>query len=208
MPAQLNLKPNKGNKQFHLRWHQRWGYIKRIWGDKMATVGRFWRRQSQFGSLLSNRNVCGSRHTGCQDELLKNKVQNYNHIFHSCLLNINRNTNFISQLTCMQVQRQVSPRPCWWRRSSPGATWPKLNRAKATLNTCFPATFTLQRLLPSPCTAATIQLTRESGRETASWEGGKEGGRGGGKEGRRESCLHAGLKYLLSKSWNKPQPNK
>lgn len=112
------------------------------------------------------------------DDLLKNKVKNsYNHVQCFTLAYWNkRNTNLISQLTCMQVQRQVSPRPCWWRRSSPGATWPKPNRAKAKLNICFPATFTIQRLLLSPCTTTTIQLTRESGRDAASWEGGKEGG--------------------------------
>lgn len=103
-----------------------------------------------------------------------------------------------TQLTCMQVQRQVSPQLCWWRRSNPGATWPKQNRAKATVNVCFPSTFAIQQLLLSPCTATTIQLMRESVRETASWEERREGG--------KEFFLQAWIKCPLSESWNKSQP--
>lgn len=35
----------------------------------------------------------------------------------------------------MQVQQRASPLLCWWRRSSPGATWPKKHRAKSTVST-------------------------------------------------------------------------
>lgn len=37
----------------------------------------------------------------------------------------NTNMKLITLLTCMWDRWLASPQLCWWRRSSPGATWPR-----------------------------------------------------------------------------------
>lgn len=156
----------------------------------METIVILWRRVPVFSPGR------------CRDLLLNNRVTTTSFVLLLPTKPQQKHKFHFTQLTCMQVQWQVSPQLCWWRRSSPGATLPKQNRAKATVNVCFPATFAIQQLLPSPCTATTIQLMRESGRETASWEERKEERREGGKE----LFLQAWIKCPLSESWNKSQP--